>query len=171
MSSHACVGGCAAQTSTAGGTLMEDQTNGPATRAREEGALELAESKSMKPYMSLTIAMIQGRDVATALREIASLPLEERYVWRIASTLKWACRFQPVKPSRGYQVAAPCRFGQGSPVGEKSSKCSFVCFSPSYTRWTKPIECSARAQVKTRRPIWVVQGTCRSGRKWFLGKL
>ena len=46
---------------------MEDQTNGPATRAREEGALELAESKSMKPYMSLTIAMIQGRDVATAV--------------------------------------------------------------------------------------------------------
>ena len=69
---------------------MEDQTNGPATRAREEGALELAESKSMKPYMSLTIAMIQGRDVATALKEIASLPLEERYVWRIASALKWA---------------------------------------------------------------------------------
>jgi len=34
--------------------------------------------------------MIQGRDVATALREIASLPLEERYVWRIASALKWA---------------------------------------------------------------------------------
>jgi len=52
---------------------MEDQTDGQATRAREEGALELAESKSMKPYMSLTIAMIQGRDVATALREIASL--------------------------------------------------------------------------------------------------
>ena len=69
---------------------MEDQTNGPATRGREEGALELAESKSMKPYMSLTIAMIQGRDVATTLREIASLPLEERYVWRIASALKWA---------------------------------------------------------------------------------
>ena len=68
---------------------MEDQTNGPATKAREEGALELAESKSMKPYMSLTIAMIQGRDVATALKEIAS-PLEERYVWRIASALTWA---------------------------------------------------------------------------------
>ena len=68
---------------------MEDQTNGPATSVREEGALELAESKSMKPYMSLTIAMIQGRDVATALREIASLPLEERYVWRIASALNW----------------------------------------------------------------------------------
>lgn len=69
---------------------MEDQTNGPATKVREEGALDLAESKSMKPYMDLTIAMIQGRDVATALREIASLPLEERYVWRIASALKWA---------------------------------------------------------------------------------
>src|SRR5215469_14256714 len=69
---------------------MEDQANGPATSVREEGALELAESKSMKPYMSLTIAMIQGRDVATALREIASLPLEDRYVWRIASALKWA---------------------------------------------------------------------------------
>ena len=69
---------------------MEDQTNGPAIRVREEGALELAESESMKPYMSLTIAMIQGRDVATALRGIASLPLEDRYVWRIASALKWA---------------------------------------------------------------------------------
>src|SRR5215813_6780014 len=104
---------------------MEDQTNGPATRAREEGALELAESKSMKPYMSLTIAMIQGRDVATALREIASLPLEERYVWRIASALKWA--LVDFNPSRGYQVTAPCRFGQGSPVGEKSSNAvSFV---------------------------------------------
>jgi hypothetical protein len=66
---------------------MENQTNGP---AREEGAMELAESESMKPYMSLTIAMIQGRDVATALRGIASLPLEDRYVWRIASALKWA---------------------------------------------------------------------------------
>ena len=50
MSSHACVGGCAAQTRGAGGNQMEDQTNGPATRVREEGALELAESKSMKPY-------------------------------------------------------------------------------------------------------------------------
>lgn len=69
---------------------MEDQTNGAATKVSEEGALDLAESKSMKPYMDLTIAMIQGRDVATALREIASLPLEERYVWRIASALKWA---------------------------------------------------------------------------------
>ena len=69
---------------------MEDETNGVAIRRREEGALELAESKGMKPYMSLTIAMIQGRDVATALRAIASLPLEERYVWRIASALKWA---------------------------------------------------------------------------------
>ena len=69
---------------------MERQTNGPANMVCEEGALELAESKNMKPYMSLTIAMIQGRDVATALKEIASLPLEERYVWRIASALKWA---------------------------------------------------------------------------------
>ena len=69
---------------------MEDQTNGPETGVSEEGALELAESKSMKPYMNLTIAMFQGRDVAAALREIASLPLEERYVWRIASALKWA---------------------------------------------------------------------------------
>jgi hypothetical protein len=39
---------------------MEDQTNGPATRVREEGALELAESKSMKPYMDLTIANDPG---------------------------------------------------------------------------------------------------------------
>jgi hypothetical protein len=69
---------------------MEDQTNEPATRVTEDGALELAESESMKPYMSLTMAIIQGRDVATALRGIASLPLEDRYVWRIASALKWA---------------------------------------------------------------------------------
>ena len=68
---------------------MEDETNGPATRVREEGALELAESKSMKPYMDLTIAMIQGRDVATALREIASLPLaaipHSRFSYRVSS--------------------------------------------------------------------------------------
>ena len=75
MSFCACAGGCAAQTSAPGGNLKKAQTNGPAAEVREEGALELAESKSMKPYMSLTIAMIQGRDVAKALREIASLPL------------------------------------------------------------------------------------------------
>src|SRR5262249_24897743 len=73
-----------------GENLMERQTNGPANMVCEEGALELAESKNMKPYMSLTIAMIQGRDVATALKEIASLASEERYVWPIASALKWA---------------------------------------------------------------------------------
>jgi hypothetical protein len=30
-----------------------------------------------------------GRDVAPALREIAELPLEKRYIWRVASALKW----------------------------------------------------------------------------------
>jgi hypothetical protein len=31
-----------------------------------------------------------GGDVHASLQEIAELPLEKRYIWRVASALKWA---------------------------------------------------------------------------------
>jgi hypothetical protein len=34
--------------------------------------------------------MMQGQDLAPAVEELAALPLEKRYVWRITSALKWA---------------------------------------------------------------------------------
>jgi hypothetical protein len=56
----------------------------------EEGVLELMNSPSMKPYIQFHTAI--GRpeaDVKSCLAEIAKLPLQDRYVWRIASALKW----------------------------------------------------------------------------------
>ena len=55
----------------------------------EEGAHELATSPDMQPYLEVLIAEMQGLDTAPALRAIAELPLEKRYVWRVASALKW----------------------------------------------------------------------------------
>lgn len=55
-------------------------------------AEDLVESPAMKPYMNLALAMMQGgdKDIVAATAEIAALPLEQRYVWRVASALKWA---------------------------------------------------------------------------------
>ncbi|HUQ94353.1 MAG TPA: hypothetical protein VM120_21915 [Bryobacteraceae bacterium] len=55
----------------------------------EEGANELLRSANMKPYVKLAEAVVSGTDPAGALQVIADLPLEKRYVWRIASALKW----------------------------------------------------------------------------------
>jgi hypothetical protein len=44
----------------------------------------------MKPYMRLAMAMMGGKDTGPAIEELAALPLEKRYIWRIASALKWA---------------------------------------------------------------------------------
>jgi hypothetical protein len=43
----------------------------------------------MKPYMELLIAKMGGRDTSRALAALAALPLEQRYVWRVISALKW----------------------------------------------------------------------------------
>jgi len=56
----------------------------------EPGADDLLESPAMQPYMHYALAMIQQLDLGPAKQVIAALPLEERYVWRVASDLKWA---------------------------------------------------------------------------------
>jgi hypothetical protein len=56
----------------------------------EDGAHKLATSSDMQPYLRLIKAGLQDRDTAPHLEETAALPLEKRYVWRVASALKWA---------------------------------------------------------------------------------
>ena len=56
----------------------------------EPGAAELAESPDMEPYIRFAMSAIQSQDLKPALDEIAGLPLEKRYVWRVVSALKWA---------------------------------------------------------------------------------
>ena len=56
----------------------------------EDGANELARSAKMKPYLELLKAQIGGRDTAPFVEALAALPLEERYIWRVNSALKWA---------------------------------------------------------------------------------
>ena len=56
----------------------------------EEGARELARSADMKPYLDFMMAGMQEHDTTAQLKAITELPLERRYVWRIASALKWA---------------------------------------------------------------------------------
>lgn len=34
--------------------------------------------------------MMGGKDTGPAIEELAALPLEKRYVWRVASALRWA---------------------------------------------------------------------------------
>src|SRR5271170_283787 len=56
----------------------------------EDGAHELATSPDMQPYLRLIKAGMQDRDTTPHMEEIAAMPLEKRYVWRVASALKWA---------------------------------------------------------------------------------
>ena len=56
----------------------------------EDGAHELASSEAMQPYLELLKAEMQGHDITPQVEEIAALPLEKRYIWRVASALKWA---------------------------------------------------------------------------------
>ena len=55
----------------------------------ESGSEELVNSENMKPYMELLMAEMGGRDTSRALAALAALPLEQRYVWRVISALKW----------------------------------------------------------------------------------
>jgi hypothetical protein len=55
----------------------------------ENGARELLQSPEMQPYGRYIEAAITGADTVPSIREIAALPLERRYVWRVASALKW----------------------------------------------------------------------------------
>ena len=56
----------------------------------EPGSEDLLDSPAMEPYINLAVAMVKGQNVNAALKELAALPLEKRYVWRVASSLKWA---------------------------------------------------------------------------------
>src|ERR1019366_1055242 len=56
---------------------------------QEEGASELASSPDMEPYLDYIIAQMQGTDVQPHLDALTVLPLEKRYIWRVASALKW----------------------------------------------------------------------------------
>jgi hypothetical protein len=44
----------------------------------------------MQPYLRLIKAGMQDHDTTPHMEEIAAIPLEKRYVWRVASALKWA---------------------------------------------------------------------------------
>jgi hypothetical protein len=44
----------------------------------------------MKPYLAILKAQMSGQDTEPYLAALAALPLEERYVWRVISALKWA---------------------------------------------------------------------------------
>ena len=56
----------------------------------EPGSEDLFDSPAMKPYLDLMMATMQGQDTGPAIEELTALPLEKRYVWRVASALKWA---------------------------------------------------------------------------------
>ncbi len=56
---------------------------------QEEGAHELATSPDMEPYLQYIMATMQGRDGKDELEALSKLPLEKRYIWRVASALKW----------------------------------------------------------------------------------
>jgi hypothetical protein len=55
----------------------------------EDGAKELLNSPKMKPYGKYIEAVVTNTDLTPHVEAIANLPLEDRYVWRIASALKW----------------------------------------------------------------------------------
>jgi len=56
----------------------------------EEGAEELMSSPDMQPYIKLAGAVMTGSGIQAALQQIAQLPLEKRYLWRIVRALHWA---------------------------------------------------------------------------------
>lgn len=60
----------------------------------EPGSDELVRSEKMKPYLALLTAQMKEQDTQPHLAALAAVPLEDRYVWRVISALKWAfCDF------------------------------------------------------------------------------
>ena len=53
-------------------------------------AEDLLESPEMQPYVRLAMAGLKGANVDSELQAIREMPLERRYIWRVASALKWA---------------------------------------------------------------------------------
>lgn len=54
----------------------------------EDGAADLMRTPEMQPYLRLGEAAILHQDLRPWLREIAAIPLEKRYLWRVVSALK-----------------------------------------------------------------------------------
>jgi hypothetical protein len=55
----------------------------------EEGAEDLTDSEAMRPYVRLAESIVTKQGLKEAVSEIAALPLEQRYTWRVLSALKW----------------------------------------------------------------------------------
>jgi len=53
-------------------------------------AEDLLDSAAMEPYLNLAVAIMGEKETGSVIEELAALPLEKRYVWRVASALKWA---------------------------------------------------------------------------------
>jgi hypothetical protein len=60
------------------------------TLASEEGTDDFSAPPDMEPYVRFVMSALRGGDTTVSLREIAEIPLQKRYVWRVASELKWA---------------------------------------------------------------------------------
>jgi hypothetical protein len=56
----------------------------------EDGVEQILSAPNMEPYLQLAMAVVTGQDPKEALAVISKVPLENRYVWRIVSALKWA---------------------------------------------------------------------------------
>jgi len=55
----------------------------------EDGAKEMMSTPEMEPYIRhIEAAMFRPDEVGLSMREISELPLEKRYVWRVATALK-----------------------------------------------------------------------------------
>lgn len=80
---------------------------------QEESAHELATSPDMQPYLKLARAVMSGVDPAAELETISQLPLERRYVWRIASALKWGfADFDDLSVNADRQTLTPEEFAK-----------------------------------------------------------
>lgn len=79
----------------------------------DPAAEDLLDSAAMEPYMNLAIAVMGGKDTAPAIEAIAALPLGQRYVWRVASALKWAfVDFESLNIEADRQTLSPEDQGQ-----------------------------------------------------------
>jgi hypothetical protein len=54
----------------------------------EHGARALATSPDMEPYLKLIDAQAMGSSCKLELAAICNLPVEKRYIWRVASALE-----------------------------------------------------------------------------------
>ena len=107
-----CIG-CVALHSRGKMTRISATLQPGATIMADDGAHELATSPDMKPYLEFIKAVVQDHDPSPELEAIRRLPLEKRYVWRVASALKWGladCESMSVEADR--QTLTPADFAK-----------------------------------------------------------